>query len=238
MLKSDKNKLFNYLKKSFVNIDTIDFVDEYDKTKIVIKDSEYSFSIYSHNSKYELYSVKYIKFTRNHSETYYIPSSDFPSYLTNYVIRDSYSNYIDIEGVLEVLKYWVDNDLKKYFEEKDTIDEWELYKQGNKLLDTNYEHGQKEKFSDEKLKELKIKLNEFKLYILSEYNPNKEQLEKIEEKIDYLITASLRNTIFDWKNIAMTVLLNIASDLMLDHTNAISLFNYFKSLFITILFLH
>lgn len=238
MLKTYKNLLFKNILNKGLEINHFKFIEQNPAfSQIIYKDTPLFFNIYVHPESHHHFKIMHTKHTPMFNLSSLIPSDFRPDYIpVEKTIH--YENWLcmNFDNVITCFNYWYENDIESYNRNLDIPDEWEMYLQGNKILSLD-ENTNTNKFSKEQLKNVSVKLNEFKLFILKEYSPNSEQLNIIEEKINYLIDAANRNTVFDWKNIAMAILINIASTLMLDSEKAMQMFNFFKSLFIAIIFL-
>lgn len=238
MLNKYKNLLFNSILEKGLKVDDFIYADKNPAfSQIIYKNTPLYFNIFVHPSSHNHFKVEHITHSPMFNSTNLIPSDFRPNFiLDSEVIHFENWNCMNFDTVLKCFNTWTDIEIKNYLNDLDIPDEWELYKNGNKILSID-EDINSDKFTEDQLKNVSVKLNEFKIFILNQYSPNSDQLNTIEEKINYLIDAANRNTIFDWRNITLSVLINIASTLMLDSEKAMQMFNFFKSLFITIIFL-
>jgi hypothetical protein len=67
--------------------------------------------------------------------------------------------------------------------------------------------------------------------IAEEFNPTQEQLQFINERLDYLAKAVDRLNRFDWTGLAISIVVSIAVNLSVDTEGGRVLFTLFKAAF-------
>lgn len=82
-----------------------------------------------------------------------------------------------------------------------------------------------------KKKQVKLALEELKLLIHGSICKNEDEKKIVNNRLDYLIEASEKQNKFDWKSIAVSTLLGIATSLSLDTEKGRLLFELFKKVF-------
>ena len=87
-----------------------------------------------------------------------------------------------------------------------------------------------ELFTQEEKEQLKLGLEEIKLLMSKDFGLNSAQIEKVNNKIDYLIGATKRLNKIDWKSITIAYLMEMASDLTLDQNKRTAFFGLFSKL--------
>ena len=61
-----------------------------------------------------------------------------------------------------------------------------------------------------------LQLGIFRVLVIAEFNPDREQLAQIDERLSYLDPAVDRLNRFDWKAVALSTLIGMATNLTLD----------------------
>lgn len=148
-----------------------------------------------------------------------------------------YGNY-DIEGVYIKFKEWLDTVVKPYLDELNTPDLWQTIVYTNS--EAKCELGTPdslEPFSEEEKIQLRLSINEFRLLLVKNFNPNKDELAAISDRLEYLSDAMDKHNKFDWKGIAIHTVITIIVTLALNPEQSQQLFQLFKQVFSNIIYL-
>jgi hypothetical protein len=109
-------------------------------------------------------------------------------------------------GKRAAIRMWLGN-LKR---EIDAPDLWASFSQEDELLSLEPTEAVNTPFSPEEQIQIKVAIEEFRIYITSTYSLSPEPLAKINRKLDYLIDASTRLGRIDWKNLFVGALISLA----------------------------
>jgi hypothetical protein len=123
--------------------------------------------------------------------------------------------------VLECLTRWVLRVRKEVLQP----DPWSVYTQG-KALGVDLPSGNigTEKISAEEMRPVRNQTRLIREYVVREANPTKQQLDEINEKLDYMEESAQRLNKRDWTNIAISTIVNIVTTLAMDRLQAQGLF--------------
>ncbi|GAH41984.1 unnamed protein product [marine sediment metagenome] len=156
--------------------------------------------------------------------------ADFP--------MSSSDHYAD-EGMLTTyFKSWLDDVVQPYLDNVNTPDLWHILEETRSR--TKSELGTPEDFgpfSDEEKTHIRLSLNEFRLLITQNFNPNQEELKTVDARLQYLSDAIDKHNKFDWKGIAISTVISITIALSLNPEQGNQLFQLFKQIFSNILYL-
>jgi len=86
-------------------------------------------------------------------------------------------------------------------------------------------------FSDDEKTRIRMSINEFRLLLLKKFEPTKDELKVIDDRLDYLLKAVDRLNKIDWKSIAIATILNISVALTLDPEKTNQLVELFRQAF-------
>ena len=142
------------------------------------------------------------------------------------------------ETIVTKFKSWLDDIVKPYLDDIGTPDLWQTL--GETVLHTKYESGTPEdfkSFSDEEKIKIRLSINDFRLLIVKNFNPNKEELAAINARLEYLSDAVDKHNKFDWKGIAINTVIAITIALSLNPDQGSQLFQFFKQVFSQLLYL-
>ena len=141
-------------------------------------------------------------------------------------------DWTGIEGILNELQMWLDNNVKAFLRENTEIDLWEEYKNGEKILDiSKIDFDDRTTFSLEERSQIKLAINDLKLLIQRKFEIDNNEKASVNRRLDYLIEASERLNKFDWKSLAISTIMSISITLSLDTVRGQQLFEMFKQLF-------
>lgn len=124
-------------------------------------------------------------------------------------------------GVLKCLRKWI----QRLEHEITQPDPWSVYTQG-KVLGGDLPSGNigSERISAEELRRVRNQTRLIREYVVKEAKPTKQQLDEINEKLDYMEESAQRLNKRDWANIAISTILNIVTSLAMDRLKAQGLF--------------
>lgn len=144
----------------------------------------------------------------------------------------------DFDALIVRFRTWLDSVISPYLDDVSTPDLWQMLE--DTLSHTKYESGTPGDFgpfsAEEKI-QIRLSLNDFRLLIVKNFNPNKEELKTIDARLKHLSDAVDKHNKFDWKGIAIATVINITIALSLTPEQGSQLFQLFKQIFSNVLYL-
>jgi hypothetical protein len=135
----------------------------------------------------------------------------------DYVGKQPGTHHFFIEDVAFMLEVWINSVVVQYFVEEATEDHWERLKQYQPFIsDSTFTQEDLQPFSLEEKVQIRSSLQVFQQLVVENYNPDDDQLEFIEERLDYLSKAVDRLNRFDWKGVAISTVIGIGINLSVD----------------------
>src|ERR1700722_16055936 len=135
----------------------------------------------------------------------------------------------NFEELKNIFEGWLKGDLSEYIENENEIDYWKLIKE-NPFTIEGIDFTKDEPFTLEEQVQLKLGLEEIKTLVSKKFELNHEQIEKVNKRIDYLIGATKRVSKIDWRGIAISYIMETATDLALDEQKRSIFFGLFSKL--------
>jgi len=222
ILTKDKNNLLTTIQESgidpnlFTTKDKV--INRINYFTIVLRDSPIKFTI-KLNDKYDNYS--------HYSSQFLV---DFPT------SKEKSDN--NIYEVLTAFEVWLNNVVKPYLDNISTPDLWQIFEETRSNAKNESGMPQDfEQFSAEEKIQIKLSLNDFKLLIVKNFKPAKEELALVDARLKYLSDALDKHNKFDWKGIAISTVISITIALSLSPEQGNQLFHLFKQVFSNILYL-
>jgi hypothetical protein len=223
ILRKDKNRLLTIIQESGIAPSLFESqnksIDKEEYFVISLRDSPVSFAISPCHGDFNSFFCRRSQFMAN-----------FPLDGRQYV-----SNTIHLTTLFNT---WLTSVVKPYLENISTPDFWQILEETRSY--TKSELGMPkdfEQFSSEEKIPIRLSLNEFKLLIVKNFNPNKEELAIIDARLKYLSDALDKHNKFDWKGIAISTVISITIALSLSPEQGNQLFNLFKQVFSNVLYL-
>jgi hypothetical protein len=222
MRKKYKNQIFELIKNSDFQIDNFDVTEEegtaskLPQTVFQYNNSPLKFIIRNASDSFEKFDYQYVPFAPRFIMTKLYPPGNWASF----------------DSVFNVFKLWLKDHVTGYSEDETEVDLWKQFKNGNEFINIEkIDFNERSLFSSDERKQIKASINEFKLLVKSEFKTTKAQQDVIVEMLDYLVDASQRLPKFDWKGLALNILVNISIALTLDTAKGQLLFQLFKKVF-------
>jgi len=223
LLKKNKNELLKIIQES--GLDPNLFIAE-DKVvggikhfTITLRDSSIFFAVQPYASSFEDFRYSHSLFSPNFptSGSYFAP---------------------DLGHLADEFKKWLDNVVKAYLDEISAPDLWQMLEETrSRTKDELGTPKEFEPFSDEEKIRVRLSIDDFKLLIVKNFNPNKGELKSIDTRLKYLSDAVDKHNKFDWKGIAISTVMSIIIALSLNPEQGNQLFQLFKQVFSNVLYL-
>ncbi|HUS72178.1 MAG TPA: hypothetical protein VMY06_03855 [Sedimentisphaerales bacterium] len=222
MLKKYKNRLLKIIRDTGLDLSQF-------KTSEDITGPEHKFIIVYDDTGLRCYVAVNPRSHHNFRFNYTRFNPDFPWANVEKPQRLIY--HIDIDEVYHRFREWL-KEVQQYVEESLEPDLWEQI-QGQKKLVTATRIVDQDKllFSEEQKAELRMAVGELRQLIASTFQPDSKQIELINERLDYLVESVDRLNRFDWKALALSMLVSISIALSLDTDKGQLLFTLFKKVF-------
>ena len=159
-------------------------------------------------------------------------SYEYRIFQPGYPRRSSFDKEKALDEVLKVFKSWLEQSVRPYLNEERTPDLWlqiETYK--SFVAETSGETRDASDFSDTERKDVRQSVSDFKRLLVENFKPTVEQAEFINGQLDYLTEAVDRLNRFDWRALAISVVISIAVNLSVDTEKGRLLFSLFEQAF-------
>ncbi|MEX0803968.1 MAG: hypothetical protein WD688_11725 [Candidatus Binatia bacterium] len=141
--------------------------------------------------------------------------------------------YINFNSVREGFENWLSRQVRTAIDEELLPDLWTTAT--HDLVAPNEAYAGR--FSEEERQQLKLALSTFRVLLVETFEPTKEQLQAVSERLDYLSAAIDRLNKFDWRGVAISTLLSITTTLTLDTEKGRQLYGLFQQALSTLMHL-
>ena len=172
------------------------------------------------------------------------PYQDFlDSFTTRYSLfrtgfpMNSPTSNLSESGLTNTFNAWL-TVVTRYLQDANTPDLWQILEESRSRAKS--ELGTPEdfdSFSDQEKTQIGLSLNEFRLLVAQSFNPNQEELETLDARLEYLSNATDKHNRFDWRGIAFSTVISISIALSLSPEQGTQLFQLFQRVFSNILYL-
>ena len=141
----------------------------------------------------------------------------------------------DIDTVSTALSEWIYDVVDRYFEDVEIDDPWEKLQQYQRFIPSHpLQKENLQPFSPVEKEQIRNSLLVFKQLVYKKYRPDEAQKEFIEERLTYLSKAVDRLNRFDWKGLAISVIVGIGINLSVDTESGKALLKLFEQAFLPI----
>lgn len=227
ILNKDKNILFTTIQESGLDPNLFcsenGIIDEDQYFIITLRDSKICFAIRPYGGSFDTFAVRHSEFKAN-----------FP--IRDQFIADLIATFSS--DLNSVFKAWLANVVKPYLDDIRTPNLWQILEETRNH--TKYELGKPEdfnSFSDEEKIKIRLSLHDFRLLVVKNFSPNQEELKSIDGRLKYLSDAIDKHNKFDWKGIAIQTVLSIIITLSLNTEQGNRMWQLFKNVFSSVLYL-
>lgn len=206
-----KNQIFNYLLRMGWDINDFEIEDSTEMFAIQYRDTPLCFRFYFPDS-FDFFIPSYVT---------YSPRWD----------NDMKGRY-DWSGTFLLFQDWLSKHVKSYIEDLNTLDLWDEYiKSNNAVCYKNIDFDSQENFTPEEQQQLQMSINELKGLVINKFQLQVEQQKIVNERLDYLITATTRLNKFDWKGVVVNTIISLIIALAFDSEKANQFIELFKVVF-------
>ncbi len=239
MLLKYRNELLKILKNS--PFDETDFtytkkeIKKFNAFIVKYRPSKLYFMIRTNSDNYHEMDCRYVRFAPSCPLSDYYPEGA-DHYEDSDVHPEDLNNYygyrwFDFKNICKKFKEWLEEDVGEFINESESIDLWAQMQSENLLNPDPLSDASNVKFTQKEILRVKESISTFKNLLISEYEPDTEQLKIIEERLDYLVKATDRLGKTDWQGVAISAVFSISIALTLDTTRGNALFSLFKQSF-------
>ena len=233
-----QNRLLETVKKSDIPLSSIDASEDTDTFKISIIGTPLHFITRQHTDDYQ----KIISGQLDCKKTQIKPN--FP--LTNWY---QYTNYhpnsgnkdtrlFSIAEVCNQLEGWLKDEVKQYYKLIEITSIPSLWNEIKNVQQFDTSHAftkaDFEMFTNDEKKQIQDALSQFHKTLYEEIHPVKEDLREIQTKLDYLLKSVDRLNRFDWKGVALSTVIGIATNMSVDASTGHRIIELFKQAFMSI----
>lgn len=144
----------------------------------------------------------------------------------------------DEDDLASIFQDWLSDVVKPYLDDISTPNLWQILEQTRSRTKRDLgTSDESEFFSDEEKTQISLSLNEFRMLVVKNYNPNKEELEAVDARLKYLSDAVDKHNKFDWKGVAINTIIAVSVTLALNPEQSNQLFQLFSQVFSNIIYL-
>lgn len=140
-------------------------------------------------------------------------------------------SWCSIEDVYEGFKLWLSEHVENYLDEIDIPDLWAQIESHNLFVGDPLVNRTDKHFDKAEKERVVLAIEQFKKLLELEFKPTEEQLDTINDRLEYLVESVDRLNKVDWQGVAISTLISISIALSLDTQKGRELFNLFKSAF-------
>ncbi len=226
---SDKNKIFEYLSTIHGGLNDFKIIEKKENTinpsrivpisTIVYKETPLHFEISCPFETFDQYRYRYTVFGPNYQWSSYFPINQVGYF------SDVYKGF----------QRWIVNQVDEYIKETLVTDLWEEYSKVPRAItfekDNVFDASQ---FTQNEKQQISLALNDLKKLVIEKFTETQAQVELVSSNVEYLVEKVDILNKFDWRSVAIAVVVNICTGLMLDPDKAKMIWDWFVSLISTI----
>jgi hypothetical protein len=180
---------------------------------IVVTNTPISFSVRHIQSSFYEFHYRFVRFK--------------PGFPDSGVMRAN-----SVEEILREFNDWLMNAAAKYIEDNQVPDFWEQIELYKSFVSSSTPRKQNaSEFTEEEKDDLRRSVQQFRHLIIENFEPSEKQTEFIDEQLDYLSKAVDRLNRFDWRSLALSIVISIAINLSVDTEKGRLLFRLFQQAF-------
>jgi len=224
MLKKYKNRLLQVIQEKGLDPKLFEAKETEDSDSDVftvrLADTQLTFIARNSNRDFHDFDCRYATFSPSFDITDYAPQAGWE----------------DFDELTKDFDEWLENHVKLYIQEQAEPDMWELIASqaplvnGSEMPEENINT-----FSEDEKIRARMSINEFRILLIKNFEPSSDEIQAINDRLDYLSNAVDRLNKFDWRGLAIMTLIQISLTLGLDTEKGRFLFDLFKQVFSTVL---
>ena len=214
ILKKHRNQLPKFLEERGFEASDFELHETELSIELQYRSSPMKFKLFRSKDSFEAFTYQFTRFTANFQNKAFT------------------SKYVDFDGILNALNGWVRDHLNEYIsdiEEIDYLNQWINSSGSVEIEQIDFESS--EPFKTDEIQQIKIGLEEVKYLVTQHLELTKNEVELVNRRIDYLadsLERTSRKT--DWKNIAISTLINLITTLSLNPEQASTLWGMFHKI--------
>ncbi|HEX2628410.1 MAG TPA: hypothetical protein VHM26_05350, partial [Chitinophagaceae bacterium] len=170
---------------------------------IAVRNSEMNFIFRNAKNSWEHFDVRFTRFSPNNEMSAWTPSSA--------------GSYIDYQEAAKIFTQWLSSHAKNFIEEQDLTDNWINFQFETNIFElTQIRFDDNSHFNIDESSRISNSIDGLRQLIIEKFNPNNEQLEFINQRLDYLIESTNRLGKFDWTSTMISIMISIAINMGFD----------------------
>jgi hypothetical protein len=204
-----KNKIFEGIRNCSLSLENFTIETSNTVVDLTHKTTDFTFKFIQDPTSFDYFFAR---------ATHYEPA--FPV--------KQFMSITDVNTVIKGFYSWLLDHLEPYIADQQEVDLLANYLHGANLLNVepvNYEDT--DNFTPEQKQQIRIGFNDLKLLITRDYATSNEQLQIVNQRLEYLSGALDRMNKTDWKGIFISTVIGIITTLTLDTAKGNDLFNAF-----------
>lgn len=216
LLNKQKNELFKIVETNNLSPDLFVVSEELMYFVITLRDTNLRFCVGQHFGQSDLYVCRYTLIASIHSQDprYHNPDN---------------ASFIEIQNIFGL---WLNENVIPYLENFTIPDLWAEMKNVNDVFKwKSFSSEDYVFFSTAERTQIKESIDRLEVLLINEYSPTKEQTIEINGKLTYLKIAVDRLNKFDWKSVAITTVIGIATTMAVDTTTGGRLWSLLQQAF-------
>lgn len=220
MLKRYRNAIFAAVQKSGLptddfEIEDLDDGDGYPEFRLTYSPANLRFILTTSDDDPDHFLVRFSRFSG--------AGVDDPAE----VDLGQHAEFQAFENAIQYFEAWLERDVRRSIEEDDLPDLW-TETRAAAAASLAPQSTDDEPFSEEQQHQMKFAVRSFKLLVFERFQPMGEQKEIVAEQIEYLTDAVERLSRRDWKGVAISTVIGIATTLSLDSAQGRALWGLFQ----------
>jgi hypothetical protein len=191
-----------------------------DSFKIFLRDSPMQFNIANDDQDFFSLQYQYREFTPG------FPMTEMSSYMP------FESAELHELTILSEFNRWLNNTVRSYIDDAELPDLWAQLNEYRSIVSpSDNPQDEESDFSPEEKQELRAVVGRFHELVSENFEPTPEQEAFITERLDYLTKAADRLNRFDWRGVALSIVLSIGVNLAVDTSTGPKLLHLFQQAF-------
>jgi hypothetical protein len=121
-----------------------------------------------------------------------------------------------IEDIVLRWRDWLGSDVELYLHEQNAPDLWTQLRSFSDFISPELTDTSQLPFTAGEKQQAQESIVRFRILLLDEFKPDAEQLQRIDERLDYLARGVERLNRFDWQGLLLNTLISVGITLTLD----------------------
>lgn len=207
MLKEHKNDIYRTIQDVGLNPTTFilkdSIIDNFHISTLTLIGTDMAFIFKIHEESWWGFKFRYTQFKPNYPLSEWKPSGP--------------KSYYEYYYALKHFVRWLKTDLNKYIEDNQTVNKWNDFQFETNIFDlTQIKFTNNAKFTSVESQSISESLVKLKKLMLENFAFTNNQLQFMNERLEYLDKATNRLMKFDWVNTMVSIMVSIAINMTFD----------------------